>query len=82
MKHLTLAAFAGAVACCAVTVSSQAAPLSGVANLAATSQTSSLCRSRAVRLRLPLLQAPVLAWLPSSLVVINSGRRFMSAASS
>ena len=42
MKHVALAAFAGALACCAVTVSSQAAPVSGVANLAATSQPSSL----------------------------------------
>jgi len=42
MKHVALAAFAGALACCAVTVSSQAAPVSGVANLAATSQASSL----------------------------------------
>jgi len=42
MKHLALAAFAGALACCAVTVSSQAAPVSGVANLATASQASSL----------------------------------------
>ena len=68
MKHVALAAFAGALACCAVTVSSQAAPVSGVANLAATSQASSSCRSRA--LRLPLLPSIVLAWLPSSLVVV------------
>ena len=70
MKHVALAAFAGALACCAVTVSSQAAPVSGVANLAATSQPSSSCRSRALRLRLPLLPSIVLAWLPSSLVVV------------
>jgi hypothetical protein len=42
MKHLALAAFAGALACCAVTVSSQAAPVAGVADLATTSQASSL----------------------------------------
>jgi hypothetical protein len=42
MKHLALAVFAGALACCAVTVSSEAAPVSGVANLATSSPASSL----------------------------------------
>ena len=42
MKHLAFVAFAGALACCAVSVSSQAAPVAGAANLAKASQTSSI----------------------------------------
>ena len=42
MKHLTLSVLAGALVSCAVAVSAQAAPVSGVANLAAKFQASGL----------------------------------------
>ena len=42
MKHLALPVLAAAFAFCGLTISSQAAPLSGVAKIAAASQTSTL----------------------------------------
>jgi hypothetical protein len=42
MNHLASVAFAAALACCAITVSSQAAPVAGAANLAKATQASSL----------------------------------------
>ena len=42
MKHLAVSVLAAAFAFCGLTLSSQAAPISGVAKIAAASQTSAL----------------------------------------
>ena len=70
MKHVALAAFAGALACCAVTVSSASRTRLGCRQPRHNVTGLESCRSRALRLRLPLLPSIVLAWLPSSLVVV------------
>ena len=74
MKHLALAALA-VLACSAITVSAQAAPISGVGKLAAASPASSTVDHVSV-VPSSLLSPGVLASLsPPLLVVIKNGRR-------